>query len=116
MTTPEPRSGVPTTADLIDAVAEYLSNDLLPAAKGADRYQLRVSIAALQIASRDVRLGPSIARAHSALLSSLGVASDAELAAEIRDGLSPERYLQVRAVLDRQVSAALEVLPTRSDG
>jgi hypothetical protein len=102
---------VPTTADLIEAVASYLTTDLLPAAQGSARYQLRVSIAALEIASRDLRLGPAIAARHAQLLASLGAGDDAELAAEIRAGLTSERYAQVRQVLAEQNAAALALLP-----
>ena len=105
------KSGVPTTADLVDAVAGYLTSDLLPAASGAARYQLRVCIAALEIASLDLREGEAVQAVHAAGLESLGVASDAELAAEIRAGLSPERYARVRSVLERQVEAARSLLP-----
>jgi hypothetical protein len=104
------RSAVPTTTDLIEAVTEYLRTELLPAADGATRYQIRVSVAALEIACRDLELGAGIAEEHQRLLSTLGVRDDAELADEIRGGLNPTRYAQVREVLQRQVDGALSLL------
>jgi hypothetical protein len=106
-------SGVPTGADLVEAVAEYLATELLPSAQGAARYQVRVSIAALEIAGQDLRRGQAVAADHAEQLESLGVADDAELAAEIRAGLAPERYRQVRRVLERQVEAELSLLPNQ---
>jgi hypothetical protein len=97
--------GVPSAADLVEAVTEYLTSDLLPGAEGAARYQLRVAIAALQIARADITRGQAVA------LASVGVRDDAELVAQIRAGLSPDRYAQVRQVLQRQVEAQVALLP-----
>jgi hypothetical protein len=109
--TTERTGGVPQAADLIEAVTEYLSSDLLPAAEGATRYQLRVAIAALQIARADITRGQALAADHATHLATLGVRDDAELAAEIRAGLAHDRYAQVREVLQRQVDAQVALLP-----
>ena len=101
---------MPTTTDLIEAVSEYLQTELLPSADGADRYQIRVCVAALGIACRDIELGAGIAEEHEQLLATLGVRDDAQLADEIRGGLPPARYAQVREVLQRQVDGALTLL------
>jgi hypothetical protein len=107
----ERTSGVPSAADLIEAVTEYLTSDLLPGAEGATRYQLRVAIAALQIALADLTRGQAAAADHAGQLAALGVRDDAELAAQIRAGLTPDRYAQVRQVLRRQVDAQVALLP-----
>ena len=110
MTTERP-GGVPSAADLIEAVTEYLTSDLLPGAEGATRYQLRVAIAAPQIARAHITRGQAAAADHAEQLAALGVRDDAELAAQIRAGLTPDRYAEVRQVLKRQVDAQVALLP-----
>jgi hypothetical protein len=109
------RSGVPTTSDLLEAVTEYLRDELLPAADGATRYQLRVCVAALEIAWRDLTYGPAVAAEHQRLLATLGVSDDAALAAEIRRGLSPERFAEIRSVLQRQNDLAVSLVRPGND-
>jgi hypothetical protein len=109
------RSGVPTTSDLLEAVTEYLRDELLPAADGATRYQLRVCVAALEIARRDLTYGPAVAAEHQRLLATLGVSDDAALAAEIRRGLSPERFAEIRSVLQRQNDLAVSLVRPGND-
>ena len=76
--------GRPTAAELVDAVREYVEG--LMEHDGAAGFEARVARNALGIVERELRLGPSIAVAHSARLADLGYADDATLAAALRAG------------------------------
>lgn len=78
--------GRPTAGELLDAVTGYLREDLLPQMEGAERHRVRIAVHALEVVTRELRLGPEQARWHTARLAGLGFASDAELARAIRAG------------------------------
>ncbi|GGO63750.1 DUF6285 domain-containing protein [Nonomuraea cavernae] len=84
-----PASGphdVPTAAQLVAAVRDFLAADVLPAVDGRVRFHARVAINVLGMVERELELGPAQAREHAARLEALGVGSDAELAAAVREG------------------------------
>lgn len=75
---------VPTAAELIEAVREWIEGDVLTATEGRLRFHARVAANVLAIVERELAFGPEQAEDHSARLARLGVASDAELASRIR--------------------------------
>jgi hypothetical protein len=87
---PNPRDNwphdVPDARELVEAVRDYLRDDLGPRSEGRDRFVLRVAANALSIAAREIDAQPSDRRAHAERLAALGVASEAALSAAIRDG------------------------------
>ena len=82
---PLPPFGRPTAGELTEAVREY-AEDLMARSEGAAGFEARVARNALGIVERELRLGPSIAAAHTARLVQLGYTDDAELAAALRAG------------------------------
>lgn len=78
--------GRPTAAELVEAVREYVADDVSSATEGRVRFHARVANNVLATVQRELELGPAMARSHAARLAALGVDSDAELAAAIRDG------------------------------
>jgi Domain of unknown function (DUF6285) len=66
--------GVPTTAELVAAVREFLTEDVMPATEGRLSFHARVAANVLAQVERELRDGP------------LQTLADAELAAAIRDG------------------------------
>ncbi|GAA4917200.1 hypothetical protein HD597_005646 [Nonomuraea thailandensis] len=99
---------VPTAAELVAAVRDFLETDVLPAVDGRVRYHTRVAINVLGMVEREIELGPAQAERHAEGLAALGVADDAELAAAVREGrLADDDALL--AVLERAVRAKLEV-------
>lgn len=78
--------GRPTAAELVDAVAGFLRDDLGPSVEGPLRHQVRIAVHALEVVGRELTLGPEQAAAHRARLQMLGVDTDGELAAAIRAG------------------------------
>ncbi|MFD1930315.1 MULTISPECIES: DUF6285 domain-containing protein [Nonomuraea] len=77
---------LPTAAQLVAAVREFLQADVLPAVEGRVRFHTRVAINVLGMVEREIELGPSQAASHAERLASLGVADDAELARAVREG------------------------------
>ncbi|WP_214316599.1 DUF6285 domain-containing protein [Nonomuraea sediminis] len=98
---------VPTAAQLVAAVRDFLTADVLPAVEGRVRFHTRVAINVLGMVEREIELGPGQARDHRVRLAELGVADDAELAAAIRDGRFDDSALV--DVLRQSVRAKLEV-------
>ncbi|UBU17720.1 DUF6285 domain-containing protein [Nonomuraea gerenzanensis] len=99
---------VPTAAELLVAVRDFLETDVLPAVNGRVRYHTRVAINVLGMVEREIHLGPAQAEQHAASLAALGMADDAELAAAVREGRLADDDVLV-AVLEQAVRAKLEV-------
>ncbi|HEX4654724.1 MAG TPA: phosphotransferase family protein [Mycobacteriales bacterium] len=73
----------PTADELLEAVQEWIAGLPLP---GRDHFLARVAGRALDVVRRELELGPALATRHEERLASLAVASDAELAEQIRAG------------------------------
>ncbi|MEV4393253.1 DUF6285 domain-containing protein [Nonomuraea sp. NPDC049607] len=99
---------VPTAAQLVAAVREFLRDDVLPAAEGRVRFHTRVAINVLTMVEREIELGPDQAAEHAARLAALGVADDAELAVAVRAGRF-DGDDALTAALVQAVRAKLEV-------
>lgn len=100
--------GRPTVQELLDAVHDFLSDDVM-AAGGRLGFHARVAANAVDIAGRELRLGGAQEAAHRAALARLGVASEAELAAAIRGGAFDARMPEVVAAVRETVRARLLV-------
>jgi hypothetical protein len=103
---PEPTSGsaepvglhdVPTAAQLLEAVREWVESDVRDATEGRVQFHTRVAATVLSAVERELSLGPAMAAAHAQRLASLGVASERELADRLRAGEWP---IDDRSVLD----------------
>ncbi|MBF8190836.1 hypothetical protein ITP53_35055 [Nonomuraea sp. K274] len=99
---------VPTAAQLVAAVRDFLQTDVLPAVDGRVRFHTRVAINVLGMVEREIELGPAQAREHAERLAGLGVADDAELAAAVREGRLPDDG-PLLAALEQAVRAKLQV-------
>jgi len=73
----------PTAGELLESVREWLGGLNLA---GHDAFLARVAGRALEIVGREIASGPDLARRHEERLAALGVADDAELAAQVRAG------------------------------
>lgn len=104
-----PPHDVPSAAELLDAVREFLESEVVPATEGRVRFHVRVAGNVVGMAARELALGPTHAAAHAARLATLGVRSEAELAAAIRSGALDGRSAEVRAVVRATVADKLSV-------
>ena len=100
---------VPTAAQLIEAVREWLQDEVLRSADGRLRYDARVAINVLTIVERELALGAAQRVAHAERLSILGVDDDAALAAAIRSGALDHRLDEVRSFVWDSVRDKLSV-------
>lgn len=90
---------------LLDAVARLLREVLLPQLQGSAAFQARVAANAVDLAAREMRLGPGADAAAAARLQALlqhggpADALDAELALAIRSGAIDDQDPALRAHL-----------------
>jgi Domain of unknown function (DUF6285) len=91
--------GVPSGAELAQAVREFLERDVMPHADSRLRFMSRVAANVVASVERELTLGPQYARAHAARLERLGVADDAELCRAIRTGTLDDRLDELRAAV-----------------
>jgi hypothetical protein len=101
---------VPTTEELLEAVREFLRDEVLPQTEGRLQFHARVAANVLGIVEREVALGPAYDAAHAQRLAKLGVADDAELAAAIRDGRLDDRLGDVVAALRASTREQLAIV------
>jgi Domain of unknown function (DUF6285) len=94
---------VPTAAQLVEAVREFLEGDVAAATEGRVRFHVRVAANVCAIVERELALGPAQAAAAGERLAALGVADDAALAAAIRAGDLDDRYAEVAAAVRQTV-------------
>jgi|SRR4051794_7656730 len=104
---------VPTVAEMVEAVREWLERDVMSSPEARLRFHGRVAANMLGMVERELLLGPEQATAHAERLATLGVHDDRELAAAIRDGSLDGRLEDVRAAVRASVVAKLEVANPR---
>ena len=104
---------LPSVAQLVEAVREFLEADVMTATDGRVQFHTRVAVNALRMVERELDLGAAQAEAHAADLARLGVADEADMAVAIREGRLDDRGDEVVEVLRRTVRAKLEVANPR---
>ena len=100
---------VPTAAELIEAVREWLTSDVMAATEGRLQFHTRVAVNVLAMVERELELGAGQAADHAQRLEQLGMNDDAELAAAIRRREFDDRGDELRALLRASVSDKLRV-------
>lgn len=103
---------VPTAAELVEAVREWIERDVAPGG-GVPPFHARVAVNVLAMVEREMALGAEHDRRHAARLARLGVVDDAELAAGIRAGRFDDRLDEVRALVWDSVRDKLAVANPR---
>jgi hypothetical protein len=104
----------PSAAQLVEAVREFLEADVMTSTTGRVQFHARVAVNVLRMVERELALGPGQEAAHAEGLAGLGFASDAALAAAIRDGsLDGDRLAEVAAFVARTVRDKLAVANPR---
>ena len=106
MTAPHDR---PTAAELVEAVREFLVNDVMATTDGRVQFHARVAANVLAMVERELESGDAHAAAHRARLEGLGFGDDVALVAAIRDGSLDDRWEEVFAVVRETVGDKLAV-------
>lgn len=104
---------MPTAAELVGAVDEFLREDVMPDASGKRRFDALVAANVLGIVARELEMGPPVAAAHSERLAALGVADDRELVAAIREGAFDDRAEGLVRALRASTRERLEIANPR---
>jgi hypothetical protein len=104
---------LPSAAQLLEAVREFLTEDVMNSTEGRVRFHARVAANVLAIVERELELGAAQRLRHREQLARLGVLSEAELARAIRDGALDDRLDEVLAVVRETVRAKLAVANPR---
>jgi hypothetical protein len=100
---------IPTAAQLVEAVREFLERDVMAATEGRVQFHTRVAVNVLGMVERELALGPAQAAEHDEGLRALGMADDSALAAAIRAGELDDRVDEVNAFVRRTVEDKLRV-------
>jgi hypothetical protein len=101
--------GRPTSAELVEAVREFLERDVMPATEGRIQFHTRVAVNVLGMVQREIELGPAQEDVHRERLAALGFESEAELAAAIRRGEIDDRYDEIKSAVYGSVVDKLRV-------
>jgi hypothetical protein len=100
----------PTSAELVEAVRDFLESDVMAATEGRVQFHTRVAVNVLGMVQREIEMGDAQAAAHAEGLKRLGYADEAALAAAIRDGsVADDRLDEVTEFVRQSVRAKLEV-------
>lgn len=109
--------GTPTSAELIEAVREWIERDVIASTEERLKFHSRVAINVLAMVERELAMGQQQETEHAERLATLGMSDDAEFARAIRAGHLDDRLDEVRVVLRHDVDAKLAVAnPKYLDG
>ena len=113
---PSDLHGMPTAAQLVEAVREFLERDVMAATEGRVNFHTRVAVNVLAIVERELTLGPEHREAAAQRLGELGFEDEAALAAAIRSGSLDDRWDEVKATVWELVRDRLAVANPRYAG
>ena len=99
----------PTLPELVEAVREWVDQDVRTGTEGRLSFHARVATNALRMVERELALEPALTEAHVERLTHLGCVDDRELAARIRSGSLDERADEVRTLVAASVHDKLLV-------
>jgi Ser/Thr protein kinase RdoA (MazF antagonist) len=109
---PERRAALhdrPTLPELVEAVREWVDQDVRTGTEGRLSFHARVATNALRMVERELALEPELTDAHVERLRQLGCADDTELAGRIRSGSLDDRADEVRNLVAASVHDKLLV-------
>jgi len=87
----------PTASELLQAVREYLADEVVPATSGRISFHARVAANVVAMIERELALAPQLQEAQRRRLESLGLESEAGFAAAIRNGTFDDRWSEALA-------------------
>lgn len=99
----------PEAAELLEAVREFLIEQVEPQLEGQLRWHAKVAANVLAIVGRELALGPGHAERHAQRLARLGFRDDFELSAALRAGALDARLDDVADELEQMVADKLAV-------
>ena len=108
--------GRPSAEELLQAVREFLTEQVMPSTEGSLSFHARVASNVIAMVERELVLGPQQDQQRATSLSEFGVGSERELAASIRSGgFSENRVALLELLADGVLSSLLVARPTYLD-
>ncbi|MSV84687.1 MAG: phosphotransferase [Actinobacteria bacterium] len=108
--------GRPTAEELLQAVREFLTEQVMPSTEGNLSFHARVASNVIAMVERELVLGPQQDQQRATSLREFGVGSERELAASIRSGgFSENRVALLELLADGVLSSLLVARPTYLD-
>jgi hypothetical protein len=104
---------IPSAAELVEAVREFLQTDVMAATDGRTQFLARVSVNVLAMVERELRLGMQQAEAHGEGLRRLGVRDERALADALRAGELDDRIDEATEFVRATVADKLRVANPR---
>ena len=101
--------GRPSAAELVDAVRQFLTDDVLAATTGRTGFHVRVAANALATVGRELDLRDALQANRRDRMAELGFESERDLAAAIRSGQVDDRIESVTAAVYESVVDRLRV-------
>jgi len=101
--------GRPTAEELLDAVREFLTEDVMAATEGRLRFHARVAANVLAMVERELADNGAVGAAQRERLRELGVDDEAALAAAIRRGEYDGRFDALATALRASAADRLAV-------
>lgn len=108
-----PPRGETTTAELVEAVREFLTEHVMASSDGQLGFHARVAANALGIVERELALGPGLDADVAERIGAFGATSATDLAAMIRSGALDDRSEELRQALLPLATAKLEITNPR---
>jgi hypothetical protein len=99
----------PSAIELIQAVEECITEEVLPGSAGATKWKLRIAANALKIAVREIEGGNSHRDALQTIFNDLGVIDEPDLSRKIKEGDYDDRFEMLQEKLLSIVAMKLEV-------
>ena len=108
--------GRPSAEELLQAVREFLTEQVMPSTEGSLSFHARVASNVIAMVERELVLGPQQDQHRATSLREFGVGSERELAASIRSGgFSENRVALLELLADGVLSSLLVARPTYLD-
>ena len=108
--------GRPSAEELLQAVREFLTEQVMPSTEGSLSFHARVASNVIAMVERELVLGPHQDQQRATSLREFGVGSERELAASIRSGgFSENRVALLELLADGVLSSLLVARPTYLD-
>ena len=108
--------GRPSAEELLQAVREFLTEQVMPSTEGSLSFHARVASNVIAMVERELVLGPQQDQQRATSLREFGVGSERELAASIRSGgFSENRVALLELLADGVLSSLLVARPTYLD-
>jgi aminoglycoside phosphotransferase (APT) family kinase protein len=101
--------GRPTAVELLDAVREFLEQDVSEATTGRVRFHTRVATRVVAMVARELQLGPAQQARYREGLARFGVTTEPDLARAVRRGELDDRIDELAAFLATSVADKLVV-------